>query len=46
MITLPDSPPSELITELPTDATNEEIIAKINEIILNLNYILEPYIVK
>lgn len=46
MITLPDSPPSELITELSTDATNEEIIAKINEIILNLNYILEPYIVK
>lgn len=43
---LPETPPSDLITELDANATNEEIIAKINEIILNLNYLLEPYLIK
>lgn len=43
---LPETPPSKLVAELDANATNEEIIAKINEIVLNLNYLLEPYLVK
>jgi len=43
---LPGTPPNKLIEELSANATNEEIIEKINEIILNINYTLEPFIIK